>query len=184
MSPPVNYIVYKFFQEISLCRISTSGIQHSQSEVEHENLEDDPKDRSKVIPIEISMKYLESEAYETTYGDDPVWTKYRRNFKGQFPPTKTRQKCIRKDRISTGNPCPICRDEYLVVEYRNTKLLEQFISDYTGEVISFKKTGVCQKRHRELQIAIAKAMDFGLITFDVPFREYDYSEFYNVEETS
>jgi small subunit ribosomal protein S18b len=30
----------------------------------------------------------------------------------------------------------------------------------------------------ELLVAIAKAKDYGFITFDVPFREYDYSLYY------
>lgn len=33
-------------------------------------------------------------AYQTTYGEDPVWKHYRRNYKGQFPPRKTRKRCI------------------------------------------------------------------------------------------
>merc|ERR1719369_419017 len=173
-----------FVKEISICNFSTNGIKQCQSQVENENLEEDPKDRSKVIPLETSMRYLQSEAYKTTYGNDPVWKQYRRNFKGQFQPKKTRHTCIKQGRISTGNPCPICRDEYLVVDYRNTKLLEQFISEYTGEVISFLKTGVCQIKHRQLQIAIMKAMDYGLITFDVPFRQYNYAEFYDFEQKS
>ena len=40
----------------------------------------DPKDRSRVIPPEISIKYMESVAFSTTYGNDPVWKKYRRNY--------------------------------------------------------------------------------------------------------
>ena len=40
----------------------------------------DPKDRSRVIAPEISMKYMESVAYSTTYGNEPIWTRYRRNF--------------------------------------------------------------------------------------------------------
>ena len=95
----------------------------------------DPKDRSRIIAPETSIKYLgkilslirihsviflplESVAFKTTYGKDPIWTKYRRNFKGQRLPLKTRETCIRQERISTGSPCPICRDEYLVIDYR------------------------------------------------------------------
>ena len=67
---------------------------NDEAEVEEEEDEDefdseadfierylDPKDRSRVIPPEISMKYMESVAFKTTYGSDPVWKKYRRNFK-------------------------------------------------------------------------------------------------------
>ena len=78
----------------------------------------DPKDRSRIISPEISIKDLESVAFKTTYGKDPIWTKYRRNFKGQRLPLKTRETCIRQDKITTGSPCPICRDEYLVIDYR------------------------------------------------------------------
>lgn len=95
---------------------------------------DPSKDRRKIIPVETSIKYLQSKAYHQTYGDKQVWVLYRRNHKGVFAPRKTRKSCVRNGVISTGNPCPICRDEYLVLDHRNTKLLEQFISEYTGQV--------------------------------------------------
>ena len=41
----------------------------------------DPKDRSLEVSPEISIKYMESVAFKTTYGNDPIWKKYRRNFK-------------------------------------------------------------------------------------------------------
>ena len=31
---------------------------------------------------------------------------------------KTRESCIRDKKIANASPCPICRDEYLVVDYR------------------------------------------------------------------
>ncbi|XP_017056694.1 28S ribosomal protein S18b, mitochondrial [Drosophila ficusphila] len=142
----------------------------------------DPKDRSKVIPVETSMRYLKSAAYKQTYGDDFVWTQYRRNHKGMYAPRKTRKQCIRQNRITTGNPCPICRDEYLVLDYRNTELLEQFISPHSGDVLSYSKTGLCQKSHLRLMVAVQQARDSGYLTYDVPFREYDYSEYYGQEQ--
>lgn len=45
-----------------------------------------------------------------------------------------------------------------------------------SQVISYQKTGLCQKKHLQLLVAIDRAKDHGLITFDVPFR--DYSEYY------
>ncbi|CAK1603295.1 unnamed protein product [Parnassius mnemosyne] len=144
-----------------------------------ENVEEktiDPsKDRTKIIPVETSIKYLQSKAYQETYGVKPVWTLYRRNHKGGFAPRKTRKSCIRSGVISTGNPCPICRDEYLVLDHRNTKLLQQFISEYTGQILDAFKTGLCQKKHKELLVAIERAWDQGNLTYDVPFREYDYT---------
>lgn len=109
------------------------GASTDQGDEEQKNI-DPAKDRTKIIPVETSMKYLISNAYKQTYGDQAVWVLYRRNHKGGFAPRKTRKSCVRNGVISTGNPCPICRDEYLVLDHRNTKLLEQFISEYTGQV--------------------------------------------------
>lgn len=153
-----------------------------RAEVEEEQskgqIQEDPKDRTRIIPVETSIRYLASEAYQQTYQGDPVWKQYRRNHKGVYPPNKTRKTCIRGGKISTGNPCPICRDEYLVLDHRNIDLLKQFISSQSGRVLSYQITGLCQKRHLELLVAVERAMDYGLITFDVPFRNYDYSEYY------
>ncbi|XP_044727841.1 28S ribosomal protein S18b, mitochondrial [Chrysoperla carnea] len=136
------------------------------------------KDRSQVIPVETSIKYLKSNAYKETYGEQPVWTQYRRNFKGAFAPKKTRKTCIRNKVISTGNPCPICRDEYLVLSENNPELLQQFICPHTGTILSYQKTGLCQKKHFELLVSVQRARDRGILTFDVPFRNYDYSLYY------
>lgn len=135
------------------------------------------KDRTKQIPVETSIRYLNSLAYKQTYGDHLVWEQYRRNHKGPFPPRKTRKTCIRHGMITTGNPCPICRDEYLVLDHRNIELLKQFISPQTGQVLSYSKTGLCQKKHLQLLVAVERAWDYGLLTFDVPYREFDYSEY-------
>lgn len=138
-------------------------------------------DRSEAIPVETSIKYLQSIAFKKTYEGHPVWFLYRRNHKGAIPPRKTRKTCIRGGQISTGNPCPICRDEYLVLHEHNTELLKQFICPHTGTILSYKKTGLCQKSHQKLLVAIQRAYERGLITYDVPFRKYDYSEYYNIE---
>lgn len=95
-----------------------------------------------------------------------------------FPPRKTRKTCIRGGQISTGNPCPICRDEYLVLSEENIELLKQFICPHTGSIISYTKTGLCQKKHFLLCVCIERARDRGMLTFDVPLRKYDYSEYY------
>lgn len=139
---------------------------------------DPAKMRDKIIPVETSIKYMQSEAYQTTYGSDPVWKKYRRNFRGAFPPTKTRKTCIRKEVISTGNPCPICRDEFLVLDPINTGLLKQFISPHNNGILPTKITNLCQRRHKQLEVAVHKARDIGLLTFDVPFRRYHYPDYY------
>nr|XP_033325979.1 28S ribosomal protein S18b, mitochondrial-like isoform X2 [Megalopta genalis] len=134
------------------------------------------KDRSQIIPVETSIEYLQSKAYKQTYQNFPVWKFYKRNFKGQFPPRKTRRTCIRNSVISTSSPCPICRDEYLIVDYRNVELLKQFICEHSGEIICYTKTGLCQNAHNKLLVAILKARDYGLLTFGVPFKYYNYYE--------
>jgi len=44
----------------------------------------DPKDRTRVIPPDVSIKYMESVAFKAAYGDQPVWAKFRRNFPVRF----------------------------------------------------------------------------------------------------
>ncbi|XP_047365336.1 28S ribosomal protein S18b, mitochondrial [Vespa velutina] len=157
--------------------------ENNDTEDNNEDKKIDPsKDRRQIIPVETSIEYMLSNAYKQTYGDEPVWTKYRRNHIGQIPPRKTRKTCIRGGIISCGNPCPICRDEYLILDYRNVKLLEQFISIYTGEVLHYRKTGICQRRYKQLHVAVLKAKEYGTLTFDVPLRKYDYSEWYNEQK--
>ncbi|XP_014214318.1 28S ribosomal protein S18b, mitochondrial [Copidosoma floridanum] len=162
-------------QEVQEQQAEGNEIEGTESNIHSDS------DRSKPIPVEIGIKYMKSDAYKETYGLEPIWKKYRRNYKGQFAPPKTRKTCVRQGFIATSNPCPICRDEYLVLDYRNTDLLYQFISPYNGEIIDWNKTGLCQRQHLNLLVAIHKARDFGTISFDVPFRQYDYSEWCNSE---
>lgn len=122
-------------------------------------------------------EYLHSEEYIEKYGDNPVWTGYRRNHKGGIPPQKTRKTCIRGDKIC-GNPCPICRDPNIIIHHQNVKLLEQFISPHTGVVYDPTKTGVCMKQQKKLNDAINAARDHGFLPFQIPYVDFtgdDYS---------
>jgi len=132
-----------------------------------------------VIDVATSIKYLQSKAYSITYGTAKVWEPYRRNHKGAIPPEKTRKNCMISGKVATGNPCPICRDEYLVLDPMNTELLKQFISPYTGEVLPYTRTGICQKQHRNLLIAVHQAWDLGYIEKPLPHRKYDYKQYYS-----
>lgn len=123
-----------------------------------------------------SIEYMESKAYYDTYGDEPVWKPYRRNFPGHFTP-ETRKKCIRKGEISTGSACPVCRDDYLVIDYRNLKLLKQLVREETGEPFPSKRTGLCRQQQRKLELELAKAVDYGYMETVVPYRSYDYKEY-------
>ena len=120
---------------------------------------------------------MESDAYQQTYGQSKIWELYRRNFSKNRTYKPTRKTCIRHGMITTGNPCPICRDEYLVVDYRNLKLLNQFVADYNGQLLTSKKTGVCQKQWMKIRIELTKARDHGYLNVDPPFVEYDYDKY-------
>lgn len=168
---------YRGFKSWSPLFSEESAVVESNEE-ETKPVIDPRKDRTKVIPVETSLRYMKSAAYKTTYGDEPVWVKYRRNFKGQFIPKRTRETCIIKGMIANGSPCPICRDEYLVLDYRNVDLLKQFIDPHTGQVYDSRKIHLCQKRLLQLDVALKKAKFYGLITYQVPFRNYDYRDYY------
>ncbi|XP_061822782.1 small ribosomal subunit protein mS40 isoform X2 [Nerophis lumbriciformis] len=121
--------------------------------------------------------YLESEEYIERYGTKTVWADYKRNHKGAIPPQKTRKTCIRGDKIC-GNPCPICRDPNVILHPQNVKLLQQFISPYTGMLYDPTKTGVCMKQQKKLNATINIARDHGFLPFQIPHVDYagdDYS---------
>ncbi|XP_046845909.1 28S ribosomal protein S18b, mitochondrial-like isoform X2 [Xenia sp. Carnegie-2017] len=106
--------------------------------------------------------------------EKPIWAYYRRNFKGQKPPMKTRKKCIRGKGNSqkvSGNPCPICRlylaGEY-ELDYKDVDLLEQFISPHTGEIFDSAKTGVCRHQQKNLIDVIQTAKNYGLLHYTIP----------------
>ncbi|RNA37840.1 28S ribosomal mitochondrial [Brachionus plicatilis] len=128
--------------------------------------------------VETSIEYMKSEAFHKAYGDKKIWEWYIRNFKGRYPKSYTRKQCIGGGRYITGNPCPICRDPYLVVNYKNLELLKNFVSPDTGSLYPTSRTNVCRKQQENLEIAYAKACDHGLIDHPVPHRHYDYSVYY------
>ncbi|KAM8792372.1 small ribosomal subunit protein mS40-like [Eudromia elegans] len=117
---------------------------------------------------EAPWEYLESEEYRATYGDRPVWAGYRRNHKGSVPPQRTRKSCLRRGK-RVGNPCPVCRDRNLVLEFRNVKLLDQFICPHSGVVFHPTHTGICMKQHKALTKAVEQARDHGLLWLAVPY---------------
>ncbi|NXS83053.1 RT18B protein, partial [Erpornis zantholeuca] len=123
-------------------------------------------------------EYLDSEEYKAAYGDKPVWHGYRRNHKGSVPPQRARKTCLRQGRHA-GNPCPICRDRNLLVDFRNVKLLHQFICPHSGIIFHPIHTGICMKQHQRLSQAIAQAQDHGLLWLQVPFVPVPEEDFSN-----
>ncbi|XP_068034531.1 small ribosomal subunit protein mS40 [Anomalospiza imberbis] len=128
--------------------------------------------------LERPWEYLESEEYRATYGDRPVWHGYRRNHKGSVPPQTARKACLRRGR-PVGNPCPLCRDRKLLVDFQNVKLLNQFICPHSGVIFHPIHTGICMKQHQRLSQAIAQAQDRGLLWLQVPFVPVPEEDFSN-----
>ncbi|KAM4696438.1 small ribosomal subunit protein mS40 [Rhinophrynus dorsalis] len=122
--------------------------------------------------------YLTSEEYLERYGQKPVWADYRRNHKGPIPPQKTRKTCIRGGK-TCGNPCPICRDQKLGLDYRNVNLLQQFICPHSGMVYDPTKTGVCMKQQKNLIKAITEAKDQGFLPVQVHHIDLPHEDFLN-----
>ena len=111
--------------------------------------------------------YLKSSLYKNTYGDKFVWEDYRRNFKGAIPKLKTRKQCLVKNYIRSANPCPVCRDPDLKIDYRNPELLKQFIHPYKKEVLHTFHTKVCQQVQTKIVTEVEKAKLKGTLTFDL-----------------
>ncbi|RWS02408.1 28S ribosomal protein S18b-like protein [Dinothrombium tinctorium] len=148
---------------------------------------DERLNRNMPVSWETSIRYMESETYKQNYGNYKVWELYRRNHWGQqhSPPFLTRVTCIGEDGYVKGSsPCALCRDRFLVPHYKNVKLLMQFISPWTGEVIEPRKTNLCQMKQEELLVAIYLAKEYGTISFHIPMKKFDYKLYYDESELS
>ncbi|VDM00331.1 unnamed protein product [Schistocephalus solidus] len=149
----------------------------------------------KPATVQESLEYVKSaglfilslHAVEFTklYRGKPVWFYHRRNFKGHFPPKRPRKSCTHGGLLITSNPCPICRDEYLVLDYQNVYLLKHFLHPQSAEILEPTTTdyrlffvGLCQKQHKVLLLEIEKARDLGTIEMRLPFRLFDYADYY------
>lgn len=135
--------------------------------------------RIQFVDYKDSIQYMKSEAYKRTYENELIWKLYRRNHKSLLPSKNTRHSCINEDGfVATSYPCPICRDEYLVIHPENHELLKQFIDPSTGETYGTKLHGLCRTQYRKLLVAIEVARDIGTLTFEIPERVYDYDKYY------
>ncbi|XP_062515522.1 small ribosomal subunit protein mS40-like [Corticium candelabrum] len=106
-----------------------------------------------------------------------IWEGYTRNYKGHLPPRRTRLRCYRKlyqtgTYVVSGNPCPICKDK-IKIDHQDTKLLMQFVSPHSGEILPASLTGLCRLQQRRMEAAIEKARDYGLIPMTVPRHKFD-----------
>uniref|UniRef100_UPI00358F89CB small ribosomal subunit protein bS18m n=1 Tax=Myxine glutinosa TaxID=7769 RepID=UPI00358F89CB len=52
--------------------------------------------------------------------------------------------------------CPLCD---IHVDYKNTQLLSQFVSPFTGRILGAEVTGLCKKKQKQLSKAIKRAQN-------------------------
>ncbi|XP_078081436.1 small ribosomal subunit protein bS18m [Mustelus asterias] len=57
--------------------------------------------------------------------------------------------------------CTLCG---VSVDYKNTQLLSQFISPYTGRIFGRHITGLCGKKQREISKAIKRSQQMGFMS--------------------
>jgi len=76
----------------------------------------------------------------------------------------SKKKKIVPRRMLRKKPCKLCRDKVESVDYRETGLLEKFISD-RGKIISSRLTGSCAKHQRMLSNAVKRARVSALLPF-------------------
>ena len=62
--------------------------------------------------------------------------------------------------------CRFCVDRVQDVDYKNTTILRNFISE-RGKIISARSSGNCSKHHRMLTAAIKRARNIALLPYTV-----------------
>jgi len=88
--------------------------------------------------------------------------------------------CIDKEgRFNLNHACPICRDEYLFFDYRNPALIDQFVNYGSDQPMDILRSGLCRDQHAQLKAAILAAKDHGTMQFAMPYRVFDYRQYYS-----
>lgn len=62
--------------------------------------------------------------------------------------------------------CKFCVDQIEVIDYRDVKLLQKFLSGY-GKIEPRKRTGTCMKHQRKLATALKRARHLAMLPFVV-----------------
>lgn len=75
-----------------------------------------------------------------------------------------RPKPIKDPYLPAPKKCIFCENN-LKIDFRNTKLLSQFISAQTGFIFNQRTTGLCYFKQIELEKAIWKARRFHLMPY-------------------
>eukprot|EP00126_Sphaerothecum_destruens_P002597 Sdes_comp16026_c0_seq1m5210 len=70
--------------------------------------------------------------------------------------------------------CPICSNAITEIDYKNVRLLSQFVTDNSGRIIPRKSTGVCAKFQREIRKCIKRARHAGIMPNIYKIPEYKF----------
>ncbi len=70
----------------------------------------------------------------------------------------------KKKRFTKKKYCKFCANSELVIDYKNTDILKQYISD-VGKIESARMTGTCSKHQRRLAAEIKRARVMALVPF-------------------
>ncbi len=60
--------------------------------------------------------------------------------------------------------CPFCKNEDLVVDYKNIDLLRSYISE-RGKILGRARTGICNKHQKQIAKAIKRARHLAYLPF-------------------
>jgi len=87
----------------------------------------------------------------------------RKNFK-KNKKKKTNLMLFHKPTIKFKRECPLSGKNAPVINYKNIKLLQKYISD-TGKMLPSRITSVCYSKQKELSSEIKKARILALLPF-------------------
>ncbi|XP_065071159.1 small ribosomal subunit protein bS18m-like isoform X2 [Rhopilema esculentum] len=76
----------------------------------------------------------------------------------------------KEDRPTGCILCPMRND--VEIDYKNTRLLSQFISPHTGRIYGKAITGLCDKKQREISKAIRRSRMLGFLPVTMKYFEY------------
>ncbi|MBI2484983.1 30S ribosomal protein S18 [Candidatus Uhrbacteria bacterium] len=77
---------------------------------------------------------------------------------------QTKSKSSAKQKLTRAKHCAFCANQSLVIDFKNSKLLQRYISSY-GKIVSRKRSGVCTFHQRKLSGSIKQARIMALLPF-------------------
>nr|CAG4652377.1 EOG090X0N7H [Triops cancriformis] len=73
--------------------------------------------------------------------------------------------------VKDATKCILCKHN-VEVEYKNVRLLSQFVSPFTGKVYNRNITGLCAKQDKLVKEEIRKAQNFGYMPVTIKAPQY------------